>query len=210
MTNRLIDPAKPDNSQPELAKSSAKTSAPEGDSRIGRKNNPAWGHALHMAETEEQWRELINHLPDNARQIWRALNDMKQFWGVLHAFGGQCIRVPRNVPKDRTHPLRKTLGLKCLRKLMATFGGTSLYVPRCTAIMTRLRQHEIVKGFSRSTGRGSSSTSAVSSLARRHGVSDRRVWQILKKESSVPPQAKLLLMLGDSAQISAQKRDNAL
>ena len=33
-------------------------------------------HALHMAETEEQWRELINHLPDNARLIWRALNDM--------------------------------------------------------------------------------------------------------------------------------------
>ena len=210
MTNRPIDPAKPDNSQTEPAKSSAKASAPEGNSRIRRKNNPAWGHALHMAETEEQWRELINHLPDNARQIWRALNDMKQFWGVLHAFGGQCIRVPRNVPKDRTHPLRKTLGLKCLRKLMATFGGTSLYVPRCTAIMTRLRQHEIVKGFSRSTGRGSSSTSAVSSLARRHGVSDRRVWQILKKESSVPPQAKLLLMLGDSAQISAHKQDNAL
>ena len=76
--------------------------------------------------------------------------------------------------------------------------------------MTRVRQHEIIKGFSRSTGRGSSSTAAVSSLARRHGVSDRRVWQILKKESSVPPQGKLLLMLGDSAQISAQKQDNAL
>lgn len=210
MTNRIINPVQPDNNQPEPAKSSAKTSAPEGDSRARRKNNPAWGHALRMAETEEQWRELINHLPDNARQIWRALNDMKQFWGVLRAFGGQCIRVPRKVPKDRTHPLRKTLGLKCLRKLMATFGGTNLYVPRCTALMTRLRQHEIIKGFSRSTGRGSSSTAAVSSLARRHGVSDRRVWQILKKESSVPPQGKLLLMLGDSAQISAQKQDNAL
>ena len=210
MTNRPIAPTKPDNSQPELAESSAKASTPEGDPRIRRKNNSAWGNSLRMAETEEQWRELINHLPDNARLIWRALNDMKQFWGVLHAFGGQCIRVPRNVPKDRTHPLRKTLGLRCLRKLMATFGGTSLYVPRCTALMTRLRQHEIVKGFSRSTGRGSSSTAAVSSLARRHGISDRRVWQILKKESSVPSQARLLLMLGDSAQISAQKHDNAL
>lgn len=210
MTNRPIAPTKPDNSQPELAESSAKASTPEDDPRLRRKNNPAWGNSLRMAETEEQWRELINHLPDNARLIWRALNDMKQFWGVLHAFGGQCIRVPRNVPKDRTHPLRKTLGLRCLRKLMATFGGTSLYVPRCTALMTRLRQHEIVKGFSRSTGRGSSSTAAVSSLARRHGISDRRVWQILKKESSVPSQARLLLMLGDSAQISAQKHDNAL
>lgn len=81
MTNRLIDPAKPDDNQPELATPEAKTPAPEGDLRIRRKNNPAWGHALRMAETEEQWRELINHLPDNARQIWRALNDMKQFWG---------------------------------------------------------------------------------------------------------------------------------
>ena len=74
MTNRLIDPAKPDNSQPELAKSSAKASAPEGDSRIGRKNNPAWGHALHMAETEEQWRYLINHSPATALHILRVLN----------------------------------------------------------------------------------------------------------------------------------------
>ena len=75
MTNRPIDPTKPDNSQPELAESSAKASTPEGDPRLRRKNNPAWGNSLRMAETEEQWRELINHLPDNARQIWRALND---------------------------------------------------------------------------------------------------------------------------------------
>lgn len=209
MTNRLFDPEIPDNSQPEHTKAKVKAAAAGGSSHSCRKNNPAWGHAMRLAETEEQWRELINHLPDNARQIWRALNDMQQFWGVLHAFGGQSIRVPRKVPKDRTHPLRKTLGLKCLRKLMATFGGTSLYVPRCTALVTRLRQHEIITGFSRSTGRGSSSTAAVSSLARRHGISDRRVWQILKKENSVPPQARLLLMLGDSAQISAQKHNNA-
>ena len=34
MTNRLIDPAKPDNSQPELAKSSAKASALCGLTRL--------------------------------------------------------------------------------------------------------------------------------------------------------------------------------
>ena len=148
MTNRPIDPAKPDDNQPELATSEAKAPAPEGDSRIRRKNNPAWGNALRMAETEEQWRELINHLPDNARQIWRALNDMKQFWGVLRAFGGQCIRVPRNVPKDKTHPLRKTLGLKCLRKLMATFGGTSLYARGFRLLAGRTRwQPPCPQGF---------------------------------------------------------------
>ena len=44
MTNRPIDPTKPDNSQPELTESSAKASTPEGDPRIRRKNNPAWGN----------------------------------------------------------------------------------------------------------------------------------------------------------------------
>ena len=98
MTNRPIDPTKPDNSQPELAESSAKASTPEGDPRLRRKNNPAWGNSLRMAETEEQWRELINHLPDNARLIWRALNDMKQFWGVarvwraMHTRTAQCAQ----------------------------------------------------------------------------------------------------------------------
>ena len=101
------------------------------------------------------------------------------------------------------------LGLACLRKLMAAFGGTSIYVPRCSALMTRMRHHDIIKDFSRSTAHGSSSTSAVSTLARRHGISDRRVWQILKKDSSVPSQARVLLRLGDSAQFSSANADNA-
>lgn len=210
MTNSFVDEATPENNQPELAQPETAGAADESRVYRRRRNNPAWGDALRLAETEEQWRELIEHLPDNARQIWRALNDMRQFWRVLRAFGGQSIRVPRSVPKGGAHSLRKTLGLACLRKLMSTFGGTSLYVPRCTAIVTNLRQHDIIKGFSRSTGHGSSSTAAVSSLARRHGISDRRVWQILKKENSAPPQARLLLKLGDSAQLSAPKQDNPL
>lgn len=169
----------------------------------------AWGHALRMAEEEQQWRQLIVHLPENARQIWRALNDMRQFWRVLHSFGGQSIRVPRTLPKKKSHSLRKMLGLACLRKLMAAFGGTSIYVPRCSALMTRMRHHDIIKDFSRSTAHGSSSTSAVSTLARRHGISDRRVWQILKKDSSVPSQARVLLRLGDSAQFASANADNA-
>ena len=70
-------------------------------------------------------------------------------------------------------------------------------------------ESNIIKDFSHSTRRGSSSTSAVANLARRHGISDRRVWQILKKENSVPPHARLILRLGDSAQqASRQSGDN--
>lgn len=207
MTNRQIEAAAPDLSRSGAAREDAPSSAASGRAGKSRKRDDTWGRALSIKDDERQWLELIEHLPDNARQIWEALLNMRQFWQVLHAFGGQSIRVPRSVPKDKKHALRQHLGVECLRKLMAVFGGTNLYVPRCAALINRLRQRDIIKDFSRSTQRGSSSTAAVSSLARRHGISDRRVWQILKKENSVPPQARLLLKLGDSARYTAGRPD---
>ena len=208
MTNRLSEVATPDN-EPAAAQTDKILPPALGKIRTRRKRSASWGTICNNGDEEYQWTELIEHLPDNVRIIWRAVNDLRQFWRLLHAFGGQSIRVPRSLPKDKGHTLRKNLGVACLRKLMAVFGGTSIYVPRCAALINRLRQRNIIKDFSHSTRRGSSSTAAVASLARRHGISDRRVWQILKKENSVPPHARLILRLGDSAwQASRQTSDN--
>ena len=204
MTNRLSDAAAPDN-EPAAAHTDKILPTALGKIRTRRKRSASWANVGNNDDEEYQWTELIEHLPDNARIIWRAVADLRQFWRLLHAFGGQSIRVPRSLPKDKGHVLRKSLGVRCLRKLMAVFGGTSIYVPRCTALMNRLRQRDIIKDFSRSTRRGSSSTAAVANLARRHGISDRRVWQILKKENSVPPHARLIFRLGDSAHQSSRQ-----
>ena len=204
MTNRLSDAAAPDN-EPAAAHTDKILPTALGKIRTRRKRSASWANVGNNDDEEYQWTELIEHLPDNARIIWRAVADLRQFWRLLHAFGGQSIRVPRSLPKDKGHVLRKSLGVRCLRKLMAVFGGTSIYVPRCTALMNRLRQRDIIKDFSHSTRRGSSSTSAVANLARRHGISDRRVWQILKKENSVPPHARLIFRLGDSAHQSSRQ-----
>ena len=134
-------------------------------SRPGRpplaRGRDSWGHALRLSQEEREWEEILLHLPNNVRQLWR---------------------VPRQEPK-RDSPLRR-LGLRCLRKLMAAFGGTRVYVPRCNALLGKLRQREIIEGFSRHTGHGLSSTAAVAALAQRHDMSDRRIWQILKKEAA--------------------------
>ena len=208
MTNRISEAAAPDNEQ-SAAQTDNTSSAELVKIRTSRKRKSSWGTTCDKGDEEYQWTELIKHLPDNARIIWRAVNDLHQFLRLLHAFGGQSIRVPRSMPKDKAHALRKNLGVACLRKLMDVFGGTNVYVPRCTALVNSLRQRNIIKDFSHCTRRGSSSTAAVSNLARRHGISDRRVWQILKKENSVPPHARLILRLGDSAQqASRQSGDN--
>ena len=209
MTNRPLEVAVPDNEQSATAQT-YNTSPAESNKRPARRRRSArWNTTCNKGDEEYQWTELIEHLPDNVRIIWRAVNDLRQFWRLLHAFGGQSIRVPRILPKSKGHALRKHLGVACLRKLMAVFGGTNIYVPRCTALVNLLRQRNIIKDFSHTTRRGSSSTAAVANLARRHGISDRRVWQILKKENSVPPHARLILRLGDSAQqASRQTGDN--
>ena len=209
MTSRLSAEDAPDNEQSATAQTDNTSPAALDKTGARRKRSASWGTICNKDDEEYQWTELIEHLPDNVRIIWRAVDDLRQFWRLLHAFGGQSIRVPRILPKSKSHVLRKCLGVACLRKLMAVFGGTSIYVPRCTALVNLLRQRNIIKDFSHTTRRGSSSTAAVANLARRHGISDRRVWQILKKENSVPPHARLILRLGDSAQqASRQTGDN--
>ena len=115
----------------------------------------------------------------------------------------QDLRVPRQEPK-RDSPLRR-LGLRCLRKLMPAFGGTRVYVPRCNALLGKLRQREIIEGFSRHTGHGGRAAQAVAALAQRHDMSDRRIWQLLKKEASAP--ARVLYRLGDSAALAETGAD---
>ena len=122
MTNRLSEDAAPDNEQSATAQTD-NTSPAELDKTGARgKRRASWSSARNNEDEEYQWTELIDHLPENVRIIWRAVDDLPQFWRLLHAFGGQSIRVPRSMPKDKGHILRKNLGVACLRKLMAFLG----------------------------------------------------------------------------------------
>ena len=164
---------------------------------------------MRLAHEERQWLELMPHLPESVQVLYQALGNMRHLWRLLQSFGGQSLRVPQRMPAA-DHPLRRCLGRPCLQKLMAFSGGTSVYVPRCEALQGRLRQREIIEAFSASCAQGVSSTAAVAALARRFALSDRRIWQILKKEASVPPQARALRRLAQNdalAQAAVTDRD---
>ena len=68
-------------------------------------------------------------------------------------------------------PLRRNAGLK----------------PHCPA--RQVRQRELLGAFSRHTAAGTSSNAEVRFLARRYGITDRRVWQLLKQEAELPARA---------------------
>ena len=155
-------------------------------------------------EEVRQWEELLPHLPEGARQLWAALDDLDRFKRVLAEYGGRTLRIPVSVPGPG-HRLRHSLGAACTARLVARYGGTELYVPTCRAVLGRLRQQEIIRDFSRAAGRGMSSVNAVAALAGRYGLSDRRIWQILKTTASAPRGAKVLRRLTQAAPERAER-----
>lgn len=168
------------------AASAAPTKAPR---RYRRSSG--WGRPRQEAEEQRAWAELLPHLPEGGRLLWQALGDVGQFRRVLAEYGGRTLRVPAALPAAG-HPLRRRLGAQCLRRLVASLGGTEVYVPTCRALHTRLRQQEIIREFSRETARGKSSVSAVAALAGKYALSDRRIWQILKTTPAAPRGVALL------------------
>lgn len=83
-------------------------------------------------------------------------------------------------------------------RLLGAYGGTCLYIPRCARLARQVRQRELLGAFSRHTAAGTSSNAEVRFLARRYGITDRRVWQLLKQEAELPDKA--LQAPGDALQ----------
>lgn len=155
----------------------------------------SWGRALRRAREREEagrlWQELLPCLPESARRLWAVLDSPDMAWRLFAFWGGRTLRVPCTLP-PRGHRLRRRLGVDCLTRLMAAYGGTELYVPRLDGLRRHLQQQEIIAEYGRHTARGASSVSAVARLAARHGLSDRRIWQILKQEASPPARIRQL------------------
>lgn len=101
-------------------------------------------------------------------------------WDSLLPLLPESVRLLRLVLEDDAalHAL--------LRRLLAAYGGTCLYIPRCARLARQVRQRELLGAFSRHTAAGTSSNAEVRFLARRYGITDRRVWQLLKQEAELP------------------------
>lgn len=122
------------------------------------------------------------------RRIARMLEDDAALHRLLSHCGGLTLRIPRRFPAEG-HLLRALLPEPALRRLLGAYGGTCLYIPRCARLARQVRQRELLGAFSRHTAAGTSSNAEVRFLARRYGITDRRVWQLLKQEAELPARA---------------------
>ena len=140
------------------------------------------------AASPADWDSLLPLLPESVRLLRQVLEDDAALHRLLSHCGGLTLRVPRHFPADG-HLLRALLPDPALRRLLGAYGGTCLYIPRCARLARQVRQRELLGAFSRHTAAGTSSNAEVRFLARRYGITDRRVWQLLKQEAELPDRA---------------------
>lgn len=134
------------------------------------------------------WESLLPLLPGSVQLLRQTLDDDTALHSLLRRCGGLTLRIPRRFPAEG-HLLRRLLPEPCLRRLLDAYGGTCLYIPRCARLARQVRQRELLDAFSRHTATGTSSNVEVRFLARRYGLTDRRIWQLLKEDSRLPQTA---------------------
>lgn len=103
---------------------------------------------------------------------------------LINEYGGTTQRLPaiRNATDD--HEFSKVIGKEKLHLLINAIGASRyVYIPRCADGLRLKRDREIVKRFNEGE--------VVESLAREHSLSDRQIWNILKKTEMSDGQANL-------------------
>ncbi len=90
-----------------------------------------------------------------------------------NTYGGRAFDVPKKEGSQTYAALVDLVGADGTAKLCKQFGGDSLYVPRCDMIDLDRRNREIVTKYNAGT--------SVWNLSSEYVLSDRQIWNILKK-----------------------------
>lgn len=143
------------------------------------------------------WDSLLPLLPESVRLLRQVLEDDAALHRLLEHCGGLTLRIPRRFRRK---------GICCAPccpspSCAACWGLTAAPVcisPAAPVSPVRCAQRELLGAFSRHTAAGTSSNAEVRFLARRYGITDRRVWQLLKQEAELPDKA--LQAPGDALQ----------
>lgn len=108
---------------------------------------------------------------------------------LVDKLGGTTLPIPKRSDFDsdvRYFMLVEVVGIDAANLLTAHHERVSLYIPRCHALLVALRNHQICAEFDQMTCRHTNSPQAVSTLARKHRLSDRWIWKILSNPCLLP------------------------
>lgn len=128
----------------------------------------------------EQVRAL---LPQQIRDIADAIG-LPATQRLVEELGGTTWPVSKGVRRlgvIRHEALTEIVGPEAAAVIAERWGSVPLYIAKCATPLRRLRDLEINRQFEQAVREGVSSNTVVNELARTYGLSDRRIWKILKQ-----------------------------
>lgn len=94
---------------------------------------------------------------------------------LVEHYGGLHVDVPRRFQDD--HPLVRVLGHEAAAAFVQRFGGTRPYIASLKGPLRVMRNIEISRRYE--------GGAPVRHLAREHGLSERQIWNILKRPETL-------------------------
>lgn len=124
-----------------------------------------------------------SHLPVVAQELAEAVGLPKAL-RLVETLGGTTFPVPKRETKQgelRFAVLADVVGVEAAEVLVRRYGSTDLYIPKCAEALRRLRDAAICREYD-ALIKSVSGNEAVQRLARSHRLSDRQIFNILKRE----------------------------
>ncbi|MCL1618355.1 hypothetical protein HF908_08750 [Ralstonia pseudosolanacearum] len=110
--------------------------------------------------------------------VVQALVDLIGFdatMALVRAFGGTVLWIPKGTRAGGAtyESIAEIIGAEATDQLIRRYGGDRISIARCQRLMTVDRWRRIVADFERGD--------SAAEIARRHRITERAVWGILKK-----------------------------
>lgn len=158
------------------------------DSQSGAQHGSGSKNRCDLAELDK---DLDALMPEQATQLCAVLGRDVTLQ-LLNEFGGQQIEFPKDMANAKMPVLLRVLssiGPDNFEKLCISFGGELLYLPMLHDALLKMRDRTIQRDFDKLSA-SHTANETVGILARRHKLSDRHIWRILKKTNEVVVRAK--------------------
>lgn len=136
-------------------------------------------HTLRQQATER----IVSMLPDQIKEFGELIGFEAALLLVEH-LGGLSFEMPQSLDSKNGKWLVAILGKSAAQKLIDVYGGDSTYINNCDALHRELRNLALCDAIYARMETGVSHYRAVQETAPQFGLTERRVYDILKQMNS--------------------------
>lgn len=134
--------------------------------------------------------EILARLPEQIIELSELIG-LDATLSMVEHLGGLSFDVPSTLDAKNGKWLSNIIGIDNAKKLIAYYGGDSLYVNNCDALRIHLRNAALVSAIFAKMETGTAQHRAIQETAPEFGITERRAYDILKQMTQTKSQLAL-------------------